>query len=330
MRCTTLASALARFGASCSFYSDTETLGFIPQEPAIELIGDSQIDDKLVHGRFGKFDIFICDHYGLDARFERALRPNAGVLVVIDDLADRPHDCDLLVDMTLNRPGSVYDGLLPRYASVLAGVRYALVREEFSALRPQSLARRGSGRVERILISFGLTDPDGLCAQTVDLVREICSKLPDFKTADIMIGSQSDQLADLHRHINGDARFNVHVGARNPSAIMAQADIAIGAGGTTSWERCCLGLPTILVSIADNQQAIAAALEAAGAVVLLPSRESFRADLPTVLAGLARSPAAVLDLGVAAAGICDGRGAERVAEYIFDLYERKRTRAERD
>ncbi|MGB8402257.1 UDP-2,4-diacetamido-2,4,6-trideoxy-beta-L-altropyranose hydrolase [Bradyrhizobium sp.] len=321
MRCVTLGSALARRGASCSLYADTQTRDFVPPESAIELVTDSHIDDELVRGQFGKFDVFICDHYGLDARFEQAIRPCVKLLVVIDDLANRPHDCDLLVDMTLNRSASAYDGLLPRQASILAGVQYALIRPEFSTLRLQSLARRRSGIIERILISFGLTDPSGLCALTVDLLRGIGSQLPDFGVADIMIGSQADKLSELYALIGGDARFNVHVGAENPAGIMAQADIAIGAGGTTSWERCCLGLPTILVSIADNQNAIAAALKTAGAVILLPSLESFRADLPTVLTTLARDHDAVVNLGVAAAAICDGGGAERVAGHVFDLYE---------
>src|SRR4051812_31780543 len=92
IRCGTLASALTSLGASCSFYSDTSTRGFIPQELAIQFIDHRDIDNQLIHSGFGKFDIFICDHYGLDAKFERALRPNVEVLVVIDDLADRPHD----------------------------------------------------------------------------------------------------------------------------------------------------------------------------------------------------------------------------------------------
>lgn len=326
MRCMTLAAALARRGACCSLYTDNDTRDFVPPKAPIELFSDSEIDDKLVRGLFGKFDVFVCDHYALDARFEQAIRSAVGVLVVIDDLANRPHDCDLLVDMTLNRSGSVYDGLLPRHTSVLTGVQYALIRPEFAAIRAQSLARRDTGIISRIVISHGLTDPGGLCAQTVDLVRAIGHKLPHFAIADIMIGSQSDKVHELYACINGDNRFNVHVGAENPAEIMAQADIAIGASGTTSWERCCLGLPTILVSIADNQNAIAAALKATGAVVLLPSLQSFRADLPTVLESLARDPDAVLKLGIAAAGICDGGGAERVAGYVFDLYENRSIR----
>jgi UDP-2,4-diacetamido-2,4,6-trideoxy-beta-L-altropyranose hydrolase len=320
----TLASALARRGASCSLYADVATRDFVPTESALEVLTDDHIDDKLVHGLFGKFDVFVCDHYGLDAKFEQAMRPFVERLVVIDDLADRPHDCDLLVDMTLNRSGSAYDGLVPRHASILAGVQYALIRPEFAALRPQSLARR-SGAIERILISFGLTDPSGLCALAVDLIRRVGDQLPDFRAADIMIGSQSDKLPGLRACINGDSRFNVHVGTGNAAAVMAQADLAIGAGGTTSWERCCLGLPTILVSIADNQQAISAALKAAGAVVLLPSMESFRADLPAALSRLARDPGAVVKLGDAAAAVCDGGGAERVSAHVFDLYASRRT-----
>jgi UDP-2,4-diacetamido-2,4,6-trideoxy-beta-L-altropyranose hydrolase len=329
MRCMTLASSLAKRGASCTFYSDPETRDFLQLGNAFELVSDEGIDDKLTDGKFGRFDVFICDHYGLDAKFERALRPNVGTLVVIDDLADRRHDCDLLVDMTLSRPASLYDGLVPHDALVLTGIDYALIRPEFAALRQESLARRGSGRIGRILISFGLTDPQGLCATAVDLVREICGQLPDFRSADIMIGPQSDRLAELQRRVAGDARFNVHAGPANPALLMAQADLAIGAGGTTSWERCCLGLPTVLVSIADNQRAIAGALQAAGAVVLLPSLQSFRADLPAVLTRLGQNPGEVVKLGASAAGLCDGQGADRVAEHIFCIYESRRTGAER-
>jgi UDP-2,4-diacetamido-2,4,6-trideoxy-beta-L-altropyranose hydrolase len=260
-----LASVFAECGWKVGFATSAESvqsvaaLGLSPYEIAA-LSGPAadepeELRQRLPHGT----DILVVDHYGRDAAFERACRPWAERVVVIDDLADRPHEADIVVDAG-NR-GDVYRALVPSSCRVLAGPRYAIVHASFRAARKSSLLRRDGRPVERVLVAFGQVDPPNATMRAIEALA-----MANFDGhIDVAIGSAAPNLSGLRARVSD--RTHLHIDAADMAGLMTGADLAIGAGGSTAWERCCVGLPTILVEIATNQRGIIAAVAAAGAGV---------------------------------------------------------------
>jgi UDP-2,4-diacetamido-2,4,6-trideoxy-beta-L-altropyranose hydrolase len=256
----------------------------------------------------------IVDHYALDARWERALRPHVGRLMAIDDLADRDHDCDVLLDQNLvPGPAARYAGRAPAAAALLLGPRYALLRPEFAAARAR--LRDRDGRLRRLLISFGAYDPANQTMKALRAVENACG--PDVQ-ADVVIGSDSPHLAEIDAFCRSRPRFRLNRDALNMAELMASADLAIGACGATAWERCCLKLPALLVSVAENQYPIAGELAGHGACVFLGRGEAVaQGALEEALRELAGSPARLRAMGGRAGELCDGSGAVRVANRLL-------------
>ena len=267
MRCLTLAGELARDGADVRFTVNEDAPRFAPslQRSGFPFTAVRTLAEGLeIAARQNGVDAFVCDFYALDAEIERSLRATAAKIVVIDDLANRPHDCDLLIDTTFGRSTEDYRGLVPPGAVMLAGARYALLRPEFAALRDELLARRAAGGgVERILVSLGLTDVGGITARVVAALLE--TELNAQAQIDVVIGPMAQSRAELEAMAARNTRMELHIDPPDMARLMANADVAIGGGGTTSWERCCLGLPTVLVVLADNQRLIASKLGKVGA-----------------------------------------------------------------
>jgi UDP-2,4-diacetamido-2,4,6-trideoxy-beta-L-altropyranose hydrolase len=195
------------------------------------------------------WDWLFVDHYALDARWESTLRQTAKKILVIDDLADRKHDCDVLLDQNLYvGMNARYIEKVPGHCLLLLGPRYALLRKEFREFREQVRCREGL--VQRILVFFGGVDASNYTGLAIQTLFEIAS--PDIHV-DVVIGLQhpnceSIEAACLHHN------FTCHVQTDHMGELMAAADLSIGAGGAATWERCCLGLPTITICTADNQR----------------------------------------------------------------------------
>lgn len=192
---------------------------------------------------------------------------------------------------------------MPAHCIRLIGPRYALLRPEFAQLRDESLARRKEMRLGHILISMGGVDKDDATSQVLDALADC--PLPEGCRMTVVMGRNAPWL-DHVRAIAKTLRHptQVMVDVTDMAALMVQADLAIGAAGGTSWERCALGLPTLIAVLADNQQAAAAALSCAGAAIDIgrPQSSAFPARLiealrqsqtPTLLRALSRSAAAI-------------------------------------
>lgn len=257
-------------------------------------------------------DWIVVDHYGLDHVWETRMRDLAGRIAVIDDLATRRHDCDLLLDQTHRRDPADYEALVGSGTTLLIGARYALLRPEFEEARTAALARRQApGPVDRLLISLGLTDVGGL---TLPAARAALARTG--AEIDVVLGGSAPTLEAVRRLADAEPRIALHVDTPHISELMTVADLAIGSAGTTSWERCCLGLPTLAFAVAGNQRLIAARLAEDGAVRLAePEDEGTIGD---ALVALAEDEAARVRMAGAAAAICDGRGASRVAARLLD------------
>jgi UDP-2,4-diacetamido-2,4,6-trideoxy-beta-L-altropyranose hydrolase len=298
MRSLTLAGALTQAGAACAFLA----------RPAVEAVLDAFGPETIRTTAAEPFDAVVFDHYGLAAPDHRACAKGRPTLV-IDDLANRPLEADLVLDAGPARCPEDYAGLTPPGAVLLLGPNHAPVRPAFSALRDQALARRAAGgAVKRILISLGLTDVGGITGRVVDL---LLPRIGDI-ALDVVLGNGAPSLARL-RALD-DPRLTLHVDTQDMPRLTLEADLAIGAGGSTSWERCILALPTLTLILADNQIAAATALEAAGASPCLDVADAgFDAAFGAEIERLIGDAALRASLSAASAQVCDGGGARRVA-----------------
>lgn len=323
MRCLTLAGALADRGARCAFLEHPAAAAalqvFAP--PGVDRLGSAarsaaaMIDEAARLADLWEADGVVVDHYGCEAALESRLggRPVA----VLDDLADRPHACRLLMDPSVGRTAGDYAGLVPGEARVLAGPDYALVRPAFGDLRRGCLSRRRlKTPPRRLLVSLGLTDLDGITARVVDAVAPVMEGVQ----LDVVLGADAPSLRPLRDRARRQPGLAVHVDTPRMADLVASADLAIGAGGSSVWERACLGLPSILVVLADNQRPMAAQLQRAGAAILLEaSAPGFDRELREAVQALRVDTEARSALSTASAGLCDGGGAGRVAEAVLGL-----------
>lgn len=251
-------------------------------------------------------DWLVVDHYALDAQWERTLSSAVDKIMVIDDLANRPHECALLLDQNLGRVASDYDGLLPAECQRMIGPRYALLRPEFAALREQSLSRRKTPELKRILISLGGVDRTNVTGQVLTALAH--SSLPASTELVIIMGASAPYLDEVRQQAAKlPFKATVSVNVQDMAERMCLADLSIGAAGSTSWERGCLGLPAVLVVLAENQVPGAKALEAAGAARMIGVPALVATMLPSIFAELSNSTW-LIRMSKAAANITDGQG----------------------
>jgi UDP-2,4-diacetamido-2,4,6-trideoxy-beta-L-altropyranose hydrolase len=337
MRCLTLADALRARGGECVFVCRPHRGHLLEQirerghevralspppasfgaqaddTPHAEWLGlgwarDAEETLRLTAGE--RVDWLVVDHYALDRRWEEALRPVCHQLMVMDDLADRAHDCDLLLDPTLGRAQADFAGLIRKEAITLLGPRYALLRPEFATLRAESLGRRKAAELWHVLVTMGGIDKDNMTGAVLDALDS--SALPPEIRITAVLGRHSPWLSEVRAQA---ARMRLETQIRVDVADMAQlmtdSDLAIGAGGGTSWERCCLGLPAFILSLAENQHIMAKTLQDAGAVTAVESAAELAHRLDALLAAGKVAPF-LARLSTASAQVTDGKGSERV------------------
>lgn len=258
-----------------------------------------------------QLDWLVVDHYALDQRWEDALATHCRQLLVVDDLADRPHRCNLLLDQNLGRQPQDYMGLVTTHCQMLTGPHYALLRPEFAALRPYSLQRRqAQPALRRLLITMGGVDQSNATGQVLQALKT-CA-LPQACRISVVMGLTAPWLQNV-RELAAQMPWptEVVVNVNDMAQRMADSDLAIGAAGSTSWERCCLGVPTLMVVLAENQQPGAQAMEAAHAARLIGAVSDIAAQLPLAVAELSESER-YSGMSLAASTVTNGRGVEKV------------------
>ncbi len=336
MRCLALADELQKQGAQICFITrnlpvhlsemlNTKRMDCIPlitkatQQPIDELVhsnwlGTSQFQDAqatlqaLVNQ---SWDWVVVDHYGLDKRWEAEVRANCKKLMVIDDLADRQHDCDVLLDQNFYVDMQTrYLGKVPEDCQLLLGPRYALLREEFRVLREKVKVRAGD--IKKILIFFGGVDADNFTSLAIQASVELNSKLQ----VDIVIGAQHPNLMHIQQLCSKHG-FVCHIQTTHMAELMAEADLAIGAGGSASWERCCLGLPGLLLAVAENQVEIAKALDSIGVCYYLGEGDVINlSSLKDSINKFLVTPDQLMAMSQQAFSLVDGLGVKRVFEAL--------------
>lgn len=323
MRCLTLADALAAKGHECHFLTREHDghlndlisarghIGHVlpfgapdygdhpaPPPHADWLGGDWRGDARATAKVLGEIaaDWLVLDHYALDRTWQEHALPAGVKLAVIDDLADRPHCADILIDQNLGRRAQAYLPLVPETCQLLIGPEFALLRPEFATLRPAALARRAKGQpLRHLLVSLGGVDKDNATGAVLDSLAEMT--LPQDLTLTIVMGPHAPHLEAVQNQAAAlSCESRVLTSVSNMAELMTQADLAIGAAGSTSWERACLGLPTVLLVLAENQKPGAKALQQSGLVGQIHDpkhprwQAAFKTELQSYLADPQNAP----------------------------------------
>jgi len=336
MRCLTLAARLREQGAETHFicrvqgdYLDRliepqgHELHFLPQasdpqlvacnEPYASWLGvtiERDANDTKQLLSTIRPDLLVVDHYGIDARWETVVRSYVDKILVIDDLANRPHDCDVLLDQNvLRNADSRYTGLVSEHCQLLLGPRYALLRPEFGLARRHHPHLRLE--VKRVLIFFGGSDQHDLTSLVLDSLEQ----LSDLDiSVDVVVGAANLQSKSIEQRCRKNAKLNFFRQIDNMATLMSNADLAFGAAGGASWERCCLALPTILINFAENQIELACELARKRVLINLGLNTEMNAgSIERVLRKLIKRPSLMQRMSSRAGRLVDGRGAERIA-----------------
>jgi UDP-2,4-diacetamido-2,4,6-trideoxy-beta-L-altropyranose hydrolase len=352
MRCLTLANAFKKNGAECHFICrenpnnliayimghgyQVHVLPFDEADSIKEKVNAESDKNVLAHSHWLcatwqtdaaqtsiilekiKPKWLIVDHYALDTNWERAVKVNSEYLMVIDDLADRLHDCDFLLDQNLGRTSDDYTELVRSDCKNLIGPKYALLRPEFSLLREYSLKRRKNPRLKQILITMGGIDTQNVTGRILDALR-ICP-LPNDCRITVIMGLYAPWLENVQQIASAMPwQTDILMNVSNMAQLMADSDLAIGAAGSTSWERCCLGLPSIMVVLAKNQIEIADALKCSGAALVL--NETFskknQNDMNNTIMDFIKYPNYLKKMSSIASNVVDGSGVMKVIKQMI-------------
>ena len=257
----------------------------------------------------------IVDHYALDNEWESALRPYCKKIMVIDDLADRQHDCDLLLDQTFGRDEHNYLPLVPKHCTILTGSYYALLRAEFAEWREYSLYVKRKLPLNQLLVCMGGSDPTN---ETGKIAEGILISKRVWKGIDIIVGAAYPHIEYLRNQLTMLPQAMLHIQTPYMAQLMATADYAITAGGSISWEKCTLGLPSSISILADNQATIARALHHKQAHKTLGMATSLTpVDYANALDTI--EPDELKIMTERAATICDGLGVKRVTQVMESI-----------
>lgn len=344
MRCLTLADALRERGAQSTFICRPHPghlLDFIqrrghtakavapaddaftaPADPThAKWLGTDWASDatQMQHALGDRVvDWLVVDHYALDRRWEQALRPHSRRIMAIDDLADRPHDCDLLLDQNLGRQAKDYGGLLSGHTQTLIGPAYALLRPEFAQWRKHSLQRRAQPQLKNLLITMGGVDKANATGQVLNALSRC--ELPTDLRITVVMGPTAPWLAQVQAQAAAIPRpTQVLAGVSNMAQLMAASDLCIGAAGGSAWERCALGLPTLVLILAANQHSGAMALQTHGAAWVAADTNQL-IDQMSELFNKNTQTAALQKSSQAAAKLATANGASQVVELLFESH----------
>lgn len=342
MRCLTLASGLAEEGAQVQFLCRSHNgnlIDFIRRRgfevkvlpatksrnlqshsisgpPHADWLGcdwhsDAQQCQSVVSH---KIDWLIVDHYALDQRWEREMRTKCQNIMVIDDLADRAHDCDLLLDQSMGRRASDYLDIVGTKTCMLLGSKYALLRPEFAEWRATSLVRRQSPKLSHILVTMGGVDRDNFTGRILTVLGQC--RLPTLEKITLVMGPHAPWLDTV---IAAAAEMTIQTtvlsGVENMAELMSSCDLAIGAGGATTLERCSLGIPSVLLVIADNQLNIAKQMANVNAAFCIYDLDALETSLVAFLENFELSNNMAM-YARNSADILDGRGVTRTVKNL--------------
>jgi UDP-2,4-diacetamido-2,4,6-trideoxy-beta-L-altropyranose hydrolase len=323
MRCLTLADELRQKGTDISFIcreepgnltSYIENRGYkVHQLPGeIDIETDRKLTKEILSKYESKSDWLIIDHYDIDISYESSLRDHVKKIMVIDDLANREHDCDLLLDQNYSKNENRYNGLVPENCIQLLGSEYAILRSQFQKARAN--LRERDGGVNRILVFMGGVDSKDI---TSKVLRAINILVRSDIAIDVVIGNLNPHHDEIKILASKIPNTICHHNVEDLAKLMSSADICIGAGGTTTWERCCVGLPTITIVLAGNQKDISESLDKEGAIINLGWYQNVKEnDIAECINELINDPKKIQSMADKSRNLVDGEGVSRVVDTI--------------
>lgn len=336
MRCLTLARQLRDQGAEVEFASRLldgnlcdfiESCGFVmhrlpdskqsgsADKESMAFAVDWQRDaDEMNLAAKVVQDWLVVDHYGLDAQWERRMRGCAKRILVIDDLANRSHDCEMLLDQNyFLSPEGRYDGKVPQSCKLLLGPRFALLAPQYD--QAEATLRLRDGYVRRVLVFFGGSDPTCETLKALDAIKTLAWPNVHF---DVVVGAGNPQKEMIKSRCAELSNTAYYCQTPDMAQLCSLADVALGAGGSANWERFKLGLPSIVVVTAENQRETVDALAAGGYIRLLGQHDEIDAGrMAEALRQMSEQPAVLLQMGELVRELMrTGRGAQSVAQLM--------------
>ncbi len=281
-------------------------LGASQQEDARELLALAQALG------IGSFDHLIVDHYGIDSSWHQMLSAFSCRIMVIDDLGDRDHDCDILLDQTFNCQDLKYRQRVPAHCRLLLGTEFALLRAEFQCDSEAIRQRRAQADIRHVLVMFGGSDPDNLSLKTL----QILIRRPEIEKVSVIMGRSALHYETIMNYCRDKPGLHCYHAPEHIAELMLSADLAIGAAGTTAWERCACGLPSVAVIQAENQRQISHELAQIGVMTCLEI-DGMAAGIDQHIDGWQNDKGHYAKAVDRCLTICDGQGSARVAAQLL-------------
>lgn len=287
MRCLTLANQFRAIGISCFFLGRADKVfrnyitdaGYdfvrvdikkrLPMDAKNHLtwLGHSVAEDVefcISNIILRDADLCIVDHYGVPSEWENLVRESACPVIAIDDLASRRHSANIIIDHNVGREQQHYLNLLDREATLLLGGRFCLIRNEFLIARREYFVRE---KMAHILVTLGGSDNTNITMKVLGWLSN--SKFGSSCHVKVILGGGYRHSRDLYEFLEvSNLKVDVHHNVGNMGDVLLWADLVIGSGGVSAWERCCVGVPAITFLLAENQVFICRSLAESGASII--------------------------------------------------------------
>lgn len=275
-------------------------------------MGQDAAQTHLLLSSQGHIDWLVVDHYAIDARWQQRQNVVVDKILVIDDLADRKHSCDILLDQNYYHDMTKrYTGLVPDHCQQLLGPGFSLLRKDFREARLH--VKKRDGAIRKIFVFFGGVDLSNMTGRVIEAISGL--GLTDI-VVDVVIGKTNPHQNNIEKLCQDAENINLHIQVQNMAEIMAGADLSIGSGGTVTWERCCLGLPAIAWPVAENQVELLKDSAIAGLVYVPDTDNPSVNDITQYVKTFLNSPLLCSHMSELGLAVTDGRGAIKVANLM--------------
>lgn len=324
MRCITLAEELKKKGVIVKFIcreDEGHLMHFIeqgnfnvhPLPCGIDAEGDAELTARFIEDSGAYPDFLIIDHYGLDLSWEKYIRPYTGKIMVIDDFVNRRHACDILLNQNYGVEAEMYKGIVPPECRKLTGSSYILLRNQFGEMRKRIAPN--NGEVRKIFIFFGGADPTNETGKAIEAMGLL--KSPEISGI-VLVADSNPNRKEIEDICSSMPNVTYCRQAYDIAALMAQTDLAIGAGGSNTWERCCLGLVSIILILAENQRILVEKLEEDGIILNAGwYHDATASKIASMVDGIVADINRFTEMRRKAMKIVDGKGASRVVKEMF-------------
>ena len=322
MRCLTLAQELKNNFDKIIFLTQKDSSDFIGtiMKNKFEVIfipttnNDPDIIKNLITTYSENKNFLLIDHYDIDSNFESSLKNIFERIFVIDDLANRKHDCDLLIDQNYYRDlNQRYEKLVQNDTIALLGPKYAIIRPEFRKINKKAIKK--NSQIKKILVSFGGSDPTNECKKVLDALCSIENSKFEIVVVAGIYNHKFEQLKKLYEKYSN---IKIYRHVNDPSRLMLNSDLFIGAGGTTTWERFYMGLPSIVTIISDDQKESIEFLSDMGHIINLGLAKNVTSK--TYVQTLQKPNSDLIyNMSLHNQKLVDGNGSNRIKKQIIEL-----------